>query len=653
MQKIGKYILCGVLNIFMVYVASALCRVVYVLENWNLFSSGISGLDFGNLLQGAFIFDTSAIAYINILYLVLFFLPLYSKENAVYHRVLRLLFVVLNSLMVLANVADSVYYPYTGKRTTVSVFAEFANENNISGILFSETLGHWYLILAFAAMAWALWRLYRTPASAPEKGAGYYAGMGVCMAASVLLCVVGMRGTVTEGARPKGIRDANLFVDRPSQAAIVLNTPFSLIRSIGHSGFKDPGFFSRAQLDSIYTPVHVPCDSLPFSGKNVVVFITESLGREYIGFYNRDLDSGTYKGYTPFLDSLISESLTFRYSFANGRKSIDAMPSILSSLPMMEHNFFTSAYISNTVGGLSVCLRDKGYYTSFFHGADNGSMGFDAFSKSIKYKDYFGRDEYGSDPDFDGDADYDGRWAIWDHKFMQFWEKKLAVMPEPFMSTIFTATSHNPYKIPPEFADVYPEGPLPIHKCIRYVDDCFRQFFDFAKLQPWYYNTIFVITGDHTNQTDHAEYQTDMGYYCSPIVVFDPSRGVPAGMRDAVAQQIDVMPTVLGILHYDEPYVAFGKDLTGPDTLCNWAYSYVDGTYQYVLDEYLLQFDGISPKALYNYRDDWMLTRNIMEGNDSVTQAMTTRLKALMQSYLQRMIENNLTIGDKANGPAS
>ena len=89
----------------------------------------------------------------------------------------------------------------------------------------------------------------------------------------------------------------------------------------------------------MYTPIHTPNDSAAVVKKNVVVLIVESFGREYIGALNKDLEGGKYKGYTPYVDALIGKSTTFQYSFCNGRKSIDGMPSVLSSIPMFVEPF--------------------------------------------------------------------------------------------------------------------------------------------------------------------------------------------------------------------------------------------------------------------------------------------------------------------------
>ena len=422
--------------------------------------------------------------------------------------------------------------------------------------------------------------------------------------------------------------------------------------------FVTPNYFTPEELDKIYSPIHTSnitsSKSLPSSKSltphpsslpsNIVILIVESFGREYIGGYNKWLDGGKYKGYTPFVDSLMQHSTTFLYSYCNGRKSIDGMPSILSGIPMFVEPFFLTPASMNDVSSIAGELKGKGYYSAFFHGAENGSMGFQAYARTSGFDDYFGRTEYNADKRFNGDDDYDGMWAIWDEPFLQFFATKMSEFKQPFVSAVFTASSHHPYKVPQQYEKTFPEEGIVIHKCIRYTDNAIRLFFENAKKQPWYGNTLFVITSDHTNLSDHDYYQTDLGGFCSPIIFFDPSGRLQPGMRNAIAQQIDIMPTVLSYLGYDKPYVAFGCDLlTTPDEE-TWAVNYQGGIYQYVEGDYLLQFDGNETKALYRFRTDLLLKRNVAKEEPKVVKEMERRLKAIIQSYMTRMNENNLIV---------
>ena len=325
------------------------------------------------------------------------------------------------------------------------------------------------------------------------------------------------------------------------------------------------------------------------------------------------------------------------------------MPSILSSIPMFVEPFFLTPASMNNVSGLAGELKKEGYYSAFFHGAENGSMGFQAFARTTGFTDYFGRTEYNADKRFGGDKDFDGTWAIWDEPFMQFYATKMGEMKQPFMTALFTASSHHPYIIPDEYKDIFPEEGIVIHKCIRYTDNALRKFFNKAKTMPWYKNTLFVITSDHTNLSDHAYYQTDLGGFCSPIIFFDPSGEFKPGMRDAIAQQIDIMPTVLSYLGYDKKYVGFGIDLLTTPAKDTWAVNYINGFYQYVKGDYLLQWDGQKTKAMYRFRTDLLLKNNVADKEPKVRQEMERQVKAIIQSYMERMTQNRLVYANENN----
>ncbi len=635
------------LNLIMAYVVYFIARVAYLLENYSIFSQGLDTNGLFSAFQGGLMFDSSAIMYTCSLYIAMMILPLHLKERPAYHKVCKWIFVIVNAIGLVLNLMDTVYFQYTSRRTTSTVFSEFGNEGNLAGIFGTELLQHWYLVLLAIVVVWLMWKLYVTPRLTVQHARSwrYY----VIMVAGVLLMVPamigGMRGGLAIAVRPITVSNANQYVDRPVDAALVLNTPFALLRTMGKDVFSNPHYFdNETQLEAVFTPVHTPDSTAHFTPKNVVVIIVESYGKEYLGFFNHDLDGGKYKGYTPFIDSLMAKSLTFKYSYANGRKSIDAMPSVLSGIPMMVEPFFVTPASMNSLSGLARQLDGKGYTTAFFHGAQNGSMGFQAFARATGYQQYLGRSEFNNDPSTNGDDDFDGTWAIWDEPFLQFMVHKLNSYKQPFMATVFTASSHHPFKVPKNLENQFPdEGTQPIHKCVRYTDMALRHFFEEAAKQPWFNNTIFVFTADHTNQTTHDVYKTDLGLYSIPIAFYTPDGSLqPAVRDDVVMQQANVMPTIMGLLGYDKPYLAFGCDVLNTPPEQTWAFNYNNGIFQLLQGEWMLQFDGEKTKALYRFKQDPML-RNNLAGKVPEQAQMERMLKAIIQQYMTRMTENRLT----------
>ena len=582
-------------------------------------------------------------------------MPWHGKETKAYHSLCRWVYLIINGLALAVNLCDAVYFRYTMRRTTTTVFSEFSNENNLSSVFFTETLRHIYLVVLFLLVMWALYRLYVDYShSSVKKWWRYDLAMLLSLAALAPFVVAGIRGGFTTAVRPVTISNANQYVDRPVEAALVLNTPFSLYRTIGKAVFTVPDYYQdKQEMERIYSPVHYPSVSSDssFTRKNVVVLIVESFGREYIGALNKTLENGRYKGYTPCVDSLIAKSITFTHSYCNGRKSIDGMPSILSSIPMFVEPFFLTPASMNQVSGIAALLSGEGYQTAFFHGAQRGSMGFQAFSRATGFQEYYGREDYNDDKRFGGDKDFDGMWAIWDEPFLQYYAAKMSEMKEPFMTAVFTASSHHPYVVPDKYKDVYPEEGIIIHKCIRYTDMAIGKFFERVSREPWFKNTIFVLTSDHTNLSDHAFYQTDLGGFCSPIVIYDPSAG-GGEMQDKIAQQIDILPTVMGMLHYPKPYFAFGIDLLNTPKEDTWAVNYLNGIYQYVKNGHVLQFDGQKSVGLYALTDS-LMKQNLLGKTKAAADSslftlhsslpkMERELKAIIQQYMERMTEDRL-----------
>ena len=632
-----------VCNLLLAYAVYFLARIIYLTINYSYFYQDLTLVHLFELLGAGLVFDTSAILVTNIPYIVLMLLPWHGKERPAYQQFCRWVFVIVNSLALAINLIDACYFRFTMRRTTTTVFSEFANEQNLGSIFFTETLNHLYLVFLFAFVAWGLYRLarYSTLRHDSLRWWHYDVAMLLSLAFVAPFVVAGIRGGFATAVRPITISNANQYVNRPIEAALVLNTPFSLYRTIGKDVFSVPDYFaSEQELEAHYSPVHRPASGI-MDKKNVVVLIVESFGREYIGALNPCLDDSQYKGYTPCIDSLIARSITFSHTYCNGRKSIDGMPSILSSIPMFIEPFFLTPASMNHVSGLASILGGEGYQTAFFHGAQRGSMGFQAFARSTGFKDYYGREDFSRDKRFGGEQEFDGTWAIWDEPFLQYYCAKMSEMKEPFMTAVFTASSHHPYVVPEKYRERFPEEGIEIHKCIRYTDMALGEFFRSASRQPWFKNTIFVLTSDHTNLSDHDYYQTDLGGFCSPIIIYEPGiTDLQPAVQDKIAQQIDILPTVLGMLHYPKPYFAFGIDVLNTPAEDTWAVNYLNGIYQYVKHGHVLQFDGQRTRAVYALTDSLM--KHNLVGSSPDQESMEHELKAIIQQYMARMTQDRL-----------
>lgn len=644
---------CVIGNLAVVYICYAVCRLAFLFVNWELYKDNLTWQSFSEILYGGWIFDNAAIFYTNSIYLLLVLLPLHYKERKPVRMITKGWFLLSNSLCIVMNLMDAVYFSYTQHRSTAIVFDEFKNETNLATIFGIEVVRHWYLLVVAILLIALLVKLYCDTLNMEKDKPlwKYYVRQTVSLVIIVPIAVCCMRGTFFNTAtRPISISNALQYVNRPVETGIVLNTPFAILRTLSKKNIRIPRYFSNsAELDSLYSPVHHPIDSIAAQKKNIVILIVESFAQEFVGALNKHLDNGQYRGYTPFADSLLCHSLYYEESFSNSGFSIDAMPAVLSSIPRMDKPFVLTPFSLNSLSSLPGILKDWGYSTAFFHGAANGSMGFQAYARTAGFSKYYGRTEYNKDSRFNGDKDYDGTWAIWDEPFLQYYCLEMGKMKEPFMTSVFTATSHHPFAIPEQYKDVFKnEGIYPLHKCIRYTDYALRQFFATARQQPWYKNTIFVITADHaSSRITHDEYKTDLGIFRIPILFFDPTGEMPAGCHKGIAQQIDIMPTLLGYLGYNKPYIAFGQDLLHTHPADTWAFNW-DHIPQFIKSNYLLQSDSEKVTGIYDYHSDPLLKNNL-KGKLLEETVMEQQMKALIQGFMERMEADNVTINPEIN----
>ncbi len=624
-------------RILVIYLLFTLCRLVFYLYNVDLYRERT----FGQLLTiflGGLRFDTTAILYTNVLYILMFLVPFRFRYNRTYQTVAKYLYFVTNGITLAANCMDTVYFRFTMRRTTFDIFKEFSHGENIGGIFSNAFIENWYLVLFFIGLVVLMVWLYGRPV---EKSSIliknlliYYPVCLVWLALGVGVMIIGFRGGVRHSLRPITLSNAGQYAQSAIDIPLILNTPFSLYKTIERKGITALHYFDDEQvMNRIYTPIHEPADSVAFNKMNVMVIILESFGKEHWGFYNQQLDGGTYKGYTPFLDSLAAQSLTFEYSYANGGKSIDAIASALVSIPAIPEPFVLSPHFDNTIRSLPYLLKEKGYQTAFFCGHPNGAMGYLAFCNIIGFDRYYGMSEYGNNDDFDG------IWGVWDEEFLQYTAKEVSSMQQPFLTTLFTVSSHHPFIIPKRYEGKFEEGPLPIHKCIRYSDYSLRRFFATASQQPWYENTLFVLVADHINGIVHEEYKTTPETFAVPVIFYKPD-GSLKKYEHNVAQQMDVMPTVLGYLNYDQPYFAFGFDVNKtPD---RFAINYSNGYYQLYTNKYVLEFDGQKTTGLYEIHSD--MSNDLAEQLPDVRDKLELKAKAFLQQYTTRMVENKLTV---------
>jgi len=176
---------------------------------------------------------------------------------------------------------------------------------------------------------------------------------------------------------------------------------------------------------------------------------------------------------------------------------------------------------------------------------------------------------------------------------------------------------------------------------IGYTDYALGQFFQTISTAPWYKHTLFVLVADHTAVGQSAEYNTRAGMYRVPLVFFHPGDSSMRGTSSRVAQQTDIMPSLLDYLGISQPFIAFGSSVFNADNQ-GFTINYLGGVYQYFKNDFLLSFDGEKSTALYRISSDPMLKHNLLSESAELASAMERQIKAVIQQYDSRMLNNRL-----------
>jgi phosphoglycerol transferase MdoB-like AlkP superfamily enzyme len=578
-------------------------------------------------IKGALQFDFAAIAYLNVVFVIAHLIPGNFKYNVVYQKWLEISFYIVNLLFIATNFIDIIYFRFTGRRSTFSLITAKGMEHEAIGLIPSFLTEFWYIGLLFLVFGFLFWKLlpnFKLKSTIEKLTKKDFAKQFSILLFAIAVCLLVARGGFQK--KPIKIVDAAGYGEL-GNSALILNTPFCILMTIAKKeDIEKTHYFEEKELLSIYNPTIKLNPNKPKTKKNVVIIILESFGDENVG-----------RGYTPFLDSLISKSYYFKNGFANGKVSIDAVPSILSSIPsLMNNSFISSSFSLNKINGLPKILKKEGYGTSFFHGSFNGSQNFDQYAKVAGFDQYYGKDEY------DGKEAFDGKWGIYDEEFMQFFCNKMTGFKQPFFSSIFTISSHNPYRVPEKHKGRFPVGTTDIHESIGYSDFSLRKFFNTAKKQAWYKNTLFVISSDHTSSSgDYAIDKTNIGKFSIPILFFDPSNPEFVGVNENNFQQIDIMPSILDYLNIKIDMVSFGKSYKSKN---NFVVYYLQSTYHYIQDDYYLAFANNQPIGLYNWKKDIYLKNNLLSSNKQIADKMVRFLKAYIQTFYERVTNDSLTL---------
>ena len=585
-------------------------------------------------------FDFAVTVVLNLPLILYYCFPSRKIFNRFPQRLFDFIYVITNAIAILLNFADIITFRFFGRHLSIDFLELLHVSDEISmGTVRQVLFDHWYLLVIYILFVLVInvvathTRLHEDEKHLIQR---WELRQVVSLAIMVFFSLFAWRNEL----KTKYVDlDLALRYTSLQNVPIMLNTPFCILSS-HEEPIEKHHQFDETNEEFIHNDLtanrflladSLSTDSVP---SNVVLIIMKGIGQEMIGYYNPNHRFQL----TPFLDSLLTQSLTFD-GRSNSRRSTEALPALLAGIPsLMPDDFANSDYAQNDFDAFAQHLQSHGYNTIFMHGGSNGVMGFDRFSQRAGFKNYFGRIEY------DDDDDFDGQWGIYDGPFLQYATQALTRIHGPFAAAIYMLSSRYPYKVPKDF--VFPEESYfwtGFEKTVYYTDCALRDFFQTASQMPWFDNTLFVITTDFSN-SEHfqPEYSNIWGMYAIPIAFYWPQRLEPQHC-DEIAQQIDLGPSILSAMEVNDTLFCFGRNLFC-DSTAQAFISYFNMIYQYCDGTYLVQSDGQQPYGIYKPHLDPMLDENLF----GLLQCpdIFEKLHRYLEEYNNRMIDNKLKLDE-------
>lgn len=286
----------------------------------------------------------------------------------------------------------------------------------------------------------------------------------------------------------------------------------------------------------------------PKNKKNVVLISIESLGSDYVEAF------GGRPGLTPNLSALTDESLSFHHLYATGLRTVRGLEAITLSVPPTPGHAVPARVNNRGLMSIGSVLNDNGYDTVYIYG------GYSIFDNMRSFFSGNGYDVRDRTDIASSDIHHETIWGVADEDLFDLVLRELdqrATRPTPFFAHIMTTSNHRPY--------TYPDGriDIPSHTgrdgAVKYTDWAIGKFLRDAKDKPWFTDTMFVILADHTS---HGRGRVDLPpeNYRIPMWIYAPGFVKP-GRIDYVASQIDIAPTVLGLLNLTYTSDFFGQDI--------------------------------------------------------------------------------------------
>ena len=545
--------------------------------------------------------DTSFAAYLSIIPFFLFLLKALFPRLNIYGAVkyYTWTFIIIIALL---SVVDLELYNAWGFRLDATPLQYLATPNEMAASAGNAPVLR--LLLFFLALS--LFGIYIFRALVPEfnfplKRQLLYIILSVWL---FVFLIVPIRG----GLQHIPVNQSDVyFSDNIFANHAAVNLPWNLMYSLSKRNYENknpyqyfPDSTAKRMVAGLY---NTPADNKPSllnnPRPNVLFIILESYTAKVVGCL------GAEPGATPNLDHLAKEGILFDSIYASGDRSEMGLVALLSSYPVQ-----TTTSIVKTprktehLPHLNQILEAQGYNSRFYYGGEL------AFANIKSYLLNAGYDHLISKFDFEA-KDYNSKWGVHDHVLLQRVIQDLHQEKQPFFTTVFTLSSHEPYDIPIPNHFKGSDETTRFRNSVYYTDYAIGQFIKAAKKEPWWQNTLVVLAADHGHRFPGDDPNDAPSKFRIPFILTGGALAMHNQVISKIGSQTDIVPTLLTQMNLPHNNYQWSKNLLNPQSPDFAFYVFNDG-FGYITPQGAITFDNVAKKIIR--KDEKVSTKQLDYG---------------------------------------
>jgi len=531
-------------------------------------------------------------------------------------------FITLNSFAVLLNLGDIFYFPFHLQRANADLL--YVVDHPLKQLFHFNIFVIIGFTLAVGFIIFLIWKLHRNLYKA--FAGGQRGGTITAVLVIFISLLLSFKNSFTKFLVPT----YPLVELKSNQLPFVQNSFQTFFYSVFRDGadINQKTYFSAEECDSIF-PIRKSLNIAPDDPgkKNVVLFIMESVPYDFFD------SASAFKVAMPFFDSLLQKSTFYNNAFAYAHQSNKGITAILTAVPTLSDiPLYHSPYINMPLTRIGSVLKKNNYQSLFCIGDEYDNFGFAKCMNWLGFDDYYSKEDMHNDHKIPEHS-----MGLQDEVALDFLNKKLKGMQQPFFAVNYNISTHYPYNAPASFTASLPETYTNPMKSMRYYDHSLQQFFTAAKEELWFKETVFIFCSDHWMAPDdkHIEFNAVTGYRI-PVIIYDPA--VNKGrIDDRIVSQFDILPTILAIAGYKETVISYGNNLLDSSTKNEVVVCRANANLYHVIDsEYISGFNTRTDKAefLFHYKTDEALKNNLV--TKSAANAALSKLVLKLKAFLQK-----------------